>query len=93
MRRQLVDKNIYVNVLIQFSTLVLHKSMHEKLRGKTKFEFERLKLVGDAAINFCVVFDIFLNMKPTVDIKEMNIEKVNRIKTESIQKAFEKSSY
>jgi hypothetical protein len=29
MRRQLVDKNIYVNVLIQFSTLVLHKSMHE----------------------------------------------------------------
>lgn len=62
MRRKLEDKNIYEKVLIQFSTLVLHKNMHKNWRGRTKSEFERLKLVGDAAINFCVVFDIFLSM-------------------------------
>ena len=57
--------------------------MNEKLL----LEVDRWKLVGDSALNFLVVFDIFLSASLSQEVKEMNAEKVKRIGMQNIQQA------
>ena len=48
---------------------------------------DRWKLVGDAALNLLVVFDIFLSSPLDADVKEMSSEKTCRISSKIIHEA------
>lgn len=58
-----------------------------------KHELERWKLVGDSAINFGVVLEIWLKSTLAESVKDMNKIKIERIRQEIVSQAMKESNW